>query len=212
LLTVFYFTQAGMKLSSIWRKIPQSVKHFSIELLIVFIGVYGAFSLNNYNESVKTSQNRIKVYHSLSEQVRDLNSTFSSIASYHDKANMEFKNNLQNESFLVGLEHFRYIAPQYSVEVIENALRYNTFEILDLEMHNLLGKFYSEIQMLIYVEQKITETSEKFVFLDPANLPARKELQHWSYTYLEDRKSILKHLESRSAELLAMIEDKIRKE
>lgn len=177
-------------------------KNVLLELVIVFVGVYSAFYLNTYNQEKQEQENRQKILGALSEEVRNLGKTFEGISTYQTEFNMLAEQKYAQGLNLPELERLRYAAPQYSLEVLENALRSNTFEMLDLALHIKLARYYSDIQKLIDAEKKITEVSQGYVFLPEENTTARRKQYSWSILYLNDRKSLLITLSKSSAILV----------
>ncbi len=180
------------------------------ELVIVFVGVYGAFLFENYNEARKRNEERQKVYQALRNEIGSLRTTFASIAGYQVKYNRELKAKIDRGETPDEVRRLRYVAPQYSLEVLENALRFNSFELLDLPLHIQLSRYHSLIQMLGYAEQKITQLSESYVGLHDASPATLREQYRWSLTYLNDRRDILQTLTAESDELLRELDRRIR--
>ncbi len=187
-----------------------SIKYLLVELFIVFAGVYGAFILSTYNQEQKQKADQQKVFVALHNEISDLSKLFGGIAAYHDKFNETIKQKLANNEAPTEIENFRYASPQYSLEVLESALRFNSFETLDLPLHIQLSQYHSDIQKLIYTEQKITEMSEDYVMLYNAGPEVWRRQYKWSLTYLEDRRIILRKLATNSEEILLEINQRIK--
>ncbi|HEX8529886.1 MAG TPA: hypothetical protein VF646_07675, partial [Cytophagales bacterium] len=180
------------------------------ELVIVFVGVYGAFLFENYNEARKRNEERQKVYEALRNEIGSLRTTFADIASYQVDYNRELKAKIDRGESPDEVRRLRYVAPQYSLEVLENALRFNSFELLDLPLHIQLSRYHSRVQMLSYAEQKITQLSESYVGLHDASPGALREQYRWSLTYLNDRRDILRMLTTESDKLLRELDRRIQ--
>ena len=193
-------------------KILTKAKYLLVELCIVFIGVYGAFMLNKYNEQQKVEVQRQKMYVTLNKELVELQQTFESISNYHDSINEVFKVKHNQKELIPEVERYRYIAPQYSLQIIENALNNNSFNMMDLELHIEISKLYANLQQLIYTEQKITDVSEKYSLLTAQQKEEKFNLNKWSLIYLEDRRSILKRLDLKTQELIKELNKRIEKD
>ena len=180
-----------------------------IELIIVFVGVYSAFYLNTYNQEKQEQENRQKVLIALSEEIGDLGKTFGGIASYQAKFNLLVEEKYEQNLDLPEIEPLRFVAPQYSLEVLDNALRSNTFEVLDLALHIELARYYRDTRMLMDVEEKITELSQDYVFLVDASAEAKRKQYSWSIKYLKDRENILTRLSHSSPALVEKIKSRL---
>ena len=179
------------------------------ELVIVFVGVYGAFLFENYNDARKRNEERQKVYEALRNEIGSLRTNFAAIATYQVKFNRELKEKIDRGETPNEVRHLRYVAPQYSLEVLENALRFNSFELLDLPLHIQLSRYHSLINMLSYTEQKITGLSESYVGLYDASPQTLREQYRWSLIYLNDRRDILGMLTTESDKLLRELDRRI---
>ena len=171
----------------------RKLRYIILELFIVFVGVYSAFYLNTYNQNQQEQENRRKVLVALSEEVRHLGKTFKNIKSYQAEFNKMVEKKYEENLPIPEVERIRYAAPQYSLEVLENALQSNTFELLDLP------------------ERKISEVSQDYVFIVDASEEARRKQYGWSILYLDDRRDILERLTEASENLVVELESRIDK-
>lgn len=137
-----------------------------LELFIVFVGVYLAFLLNNYQENQRIGREADKIYTSLKVELERIRIDFPGQAAYQRSVNMEWDSLWENEIYGSFYE-WRYIQPQYDFTTLEYALRAQESSIVDFELYESLTKLYRHVKQLEHIELLITDLGLRY-----RNVPA----------------------------------------
>ena len=144
------------------RRPARHVARIAVELLIVFVGVYAAFLLDDYRQQRVSRADHERVAALLRVGVARLGEVFANIESYHADYNASFRERLEaGEVPDFGRTH--YPAPQYPIDVIGYVLNRQTYGQFALEDYVPLTEFASAVQRLMYVEEKLVQLAERYV-------------------------------------------------
>ncbi|MEO1021906.1 MAG: hypothetical protein AAFW89_05130 [Bacteroidota bacterium] len=147
-------------------KVERSFKLFSaygitfllLELLIVFVGVYGAFYLQNHSEQRKVKSEKEKVLIALKKDMEVIRVFFPRFTI--DDTIEEWNTVIENNQYR-DISDWRYIQPQYDYTAIEYALRSDA-EVVDFELYEVLSDVYQRLQALEHTEELMTELAMRF--------------------------------------------------
>lgn len=132
-----------------------------VDLMIVIIGVYGAFLIQNYAESNKNNKDRERIFSALKYEMETLRYVMITNARYAQKRvpNLnQMKKNGVYENFL----NYRFIEPQYDYQTISYAISLQNTEIVDFELYNSLQSIYVEVKKIEHAERLLTDTALKY--------------------------------------------------
>lgn len=183
----------------------------AVELLIVFIGVYLAFLLAQFDQGRRMDERRDRVLGLLKEGVVYYEELFSGFVLYHDSHNASFREDL-DKGVIQDYADQTYVAPQYPIEVVNYLITSESFDVFDAELYLPLTSYANALERIMYVEEKLTELAEGF---NPAAAssddPVLRESQLQNAArylrYMDLRRSISGELARKSSELLALIDD-----
>lgn len=129
-----------------------------LELFIVFIGVYLAFLLNNYQENQKIRKEGEKIWSTLKIELEDIRLSFPQFA-HSQKVQNEKWDSLFSAQEVGQIYTWRFIQPQYDFATIQYAIDTRESKIIDFDLYNSLTKLYLDIQKLEHTETLMTNTS-----------------------------------------------------
>lgn len=136
------------------------------DLIIVFIGVYAAFTFSSMKEDRKKQEDGQRVVELLDVGMVRYEALFNGFSQYHAGFNSEFKAKLDKGEIPEHWDYY-YPYPQYPVDVINYVLTNESYQLFNLDFYLPLTGFANEVQKLMNIEQKIVETSEKYEPLPP---------------------------------------------
>jgi hypothetical protein len=137
------------------------VKWILIELVVVFLGVYFAFVLNNLKENNDTKKEQQKVYAALKRELEYFRIYFPGRAGYNEKQVEDFIALARTEDS-PDFSDWRFTQPQYNYQVIDYAINIRNSEIIDFELYIALQQLYGNLQRLENTEKQITITSAAY--------------------------------------------------
>ena len=127
-----------------------------LELFIVFVGVYLAFLLSNYQEEKRINSEVNKIYTSLKLELEEIRFNFPQRAAYQRSLNEEW-DSLYNSGNYPPLYTWRFIQPQYDFTTMEYALQAQGSAVINFELYESLTSLYQGIKRLEHLELLITE-------------------------------------------------------
>lgn len=196
------------------KLLAQSWKTLLLELIVVFVGVYLAFELNNYSESQKIRNEKDKIMTSLKQELDYIGLTFGGMGGFQ-QSKVEEWDSLQERGEFTSFYSWRYIQPQYNYAVLEYALNTHDARIVDFDLYEKLVKIHREIKKLEFTENLMTEWGGKF-----KNMPQDVDTTSFEYkarladnrfsfykftNYAEDRANTLSNLPEVAREALVVI-------
>ncbi|PHN03195.1 hypothetical protein [Flavilitoribacter nigricans] len=137
-----------------------------LELFIVFVGVYLAFLLGNYQEKKRIASEAEKIYTSLKVELEGIRFNFPQRAAYQRSRNVEW-DSLWDQGGYAPLYQWRYIQPQYDFTTIEYALKAQGSTIVNFELYESLTELYQGIKRLEHQELLLTDIGMEY-----RNVPA----------------------------------------
>ncbi len=189
-----------------------------IDLLIVIIGVFCAYEIQNYAETQKVNKEKDKVLSALKYELE----VFRYIM--HEthlgmKGKVEKLREIDSrERYTISLD-YRFIEPQYDYQTIEYALNLQNSEIVDFELYDVLQSLFVEVKKIEHVEQLLTETARKYRSL-PKNLDPKSAEYQLIFTenrdhfkrfivLINDRAEISARISAASTNALSLINDRL---
>lgn len=131
-----------------------------LELFIVFVGVYLAFLLSNYQENNRIEAEANKIYTSLKKELENIRFNFPQRAAYQSSLNQRWDTLWSNSEF-PPLYDWRYIQPQYDFTTMEYALQAQSSSIVNFELYESLTSLYQGVKRLEHIESLITDIGAK---------------------------------------------------
>ncbi|MEZ5041294.1 MAG: hypothetical protein R2828_15460 [Saprospiraceae bacterium] len=191
-----------------------------LELFIVFIGVYLAFILNNYQESQRIKVEGEKIWSSLKLELEGIRLAFPGWAYFQEKQNEKWDSLFQIKE----VDQFftwRYIQPQYDFTTLEYAIATRESKIVDFDLYHNLTKLYQTVQQLEHIENLMTEIGLRYKNIPPSmptdsqeyhQLSAENLLNFYRFIdFSKMRASNLKRIVDLSNDLLLIINKKLGK-
>ncbi|HBX65222.1 MAG: hypothetical protein CL670_06390 [Balneola sp.] len=188
----------------------QGIKFLLLELVIVFLGVYGAFLLQNSNEDRRIDAEKQKILTGVKEELEYFRIFFPGFAGNDAVAE---RNVLIQQDEYDDFSNWRFIQPQYNYTAIEYSLGAPA-EIIDYDLNADLSTIYREIRKLEHAEELMTTLSMEYKAI-PDGLENNAAVQFADENNLlnfvrfnsraDDRARIMNRLADLSAEILPNI-------
>lgn len=181
-----------------------------VDLIVVVIGVYIAFLIQNTTSINKDRREQLKVYSALKMELETMRVGFPQFS----QSNIDFLKEMREQEFF-DISGWRFIEPQYGYQIIEYAINIQNTEIIDFEMYNELQKLYVGIKQLEHTERLLTELSGTYQYLisdldenHPLNLERKANNRSRLYRFkmfLRGRAINLKRTSEKANEILLRI-------
>ena len=189
-----------------------------IDLIIVIIGVYSAFLIQNYAAQKSNAKEREKVYSALKYELEFFRFMGPEMSSFMNDAYTRF-DSIRDQGQVADFSNWIYIQPQYSYQIVEYAINLQGNEVIDFQMQQLLQNLYVEIKRLEYAERKIEEFSNEYNSISnslDSNEPEvillkqkNRDNFEWFLTYFRARGGILARTGEVAAEALPLINQRL---
>lgn len=150
-------------------KVGDKARWLALELLVVFIGVYLAFLFQSYNERIKESKEKEKVFSSLKYELEIFRVLLPGQAAYAKGLGESFLPKLRNGQY-VDFSDWRFIEPQYTYQIIEYAIGLENTNIVDFQLYDRLQSLYTVIKKLEHAERLVMAMGHQYRAI-PADLP-----------------------------------------
>lgn len=189
-----------------------------IDLLIVIIGVYCAFVIQNSTEIDRSAREQNRVLTALKFELEQFRFTMGQVAIGMGNYGSTLQIQLEDNSYS-DFSDFRFIEPQYAYQIVEYALNLQNPEVVDFELYNRLQALFVEIKKMEHVERLLTETSRRYRSMPEVLRPEDQQYQIiWTensdnfrrfITLINDRRDIASRVSSASAEALPIINERL---
>ncbi len=183
-----------------------------LELLIVFVGVYAAFMLNNYQAERQAVRDRGHVIELLRVGLDRYEQLFGGFVQRHENINPQFRAALDRSELPEFGDAF-YPAPQYPIEMIDHLVTEQSYGVFSVDVYVPLISFQNALRRLMYVEEKLVQLSAASEPLPPADHADRawaqarqKQRAERYYAYLEIRKRTSQELVERAKSIGAQLD------
>lgn len=127
-----------------------------VDLLIVIIGVYCAFLIQEYAENQKTIKQKDKILSALKMELEFFRIDLPGRGGYSEKQANEWQQ-MYNEGDIYNYSTWRFIEPQYNYQVLEHAINTDNTDIIDFDLYKALQRLYVQIKRIEHSERIITE-------------------------------------------------------
>ena len=190
------------------------VIRWGAELVLVFIGVYSAFCLKNYQQHQQDAERRDQILASIEQTLREgIESSKTNRAKEQEPAAAEFRRAL-DAGEMPPLHPFVFIT-DYSPSDLATMLQSGGVQLLDLETLRALRKDESVIRWGLARMARYQKLSDELIvpnldqdisfFYDPATKKLRKRFEIYPEA-LEARVKLANDLEHTHSELLKQIQ------
>jgi hypothetical protein len=201
-------------------EIPQSrsllarVGRWAAELLLVFIGVYAAFWLNNYQQHRQDAERRDRILGYIEQTLREgIDSSKANRAKEQEPEAAEFQRALQADQ-MPPVRPFVFIT-DYSPSDLATILQSGGVQLFDVQTLRALRSDESVIRWGLQRMSRYQQLSDRLIvpnldrdisfFYDPATRKLRKQFEIYPQA-LEERVSFAHQLERTHTELLKQIQ------
>ena len=172
-----------------------------VEMVIVFMGVYLAFLLSNYQENRKVERESARVVALMQVGLDHYEGLFEGFAQLHETENAAFRDELNNGRIPEFWNRSYFPAPQYPIDVINFVLTKESYKVFAIDVYLPLTRFSNAMQRVMYVEEKLVTLGERYEPLPDQNDPQyervakqQRILAEKYWRYLEIRKAISKEI------------------
>ena len=187
---------------------------WAAELVLVFIGVYAAFWLNNYQQRQQDAERRDRILASIEQTLREgIESSKINRVEQQEPAAAEFRRAI-NAGEMPPLRPFVFIT-DYSPSDLATMLQSGGVQLLDLQTLRALRNDESVIRWGLARMARYQKLSDELIvpnldrdtsfFYDPASRKLRKQFQIYPEA-LEARVKLANDLEHTHSELLKQIQ------
>ena len=189
-----------------------------IDLLIVIIGVYCAFLIQQSAERKRDKESQDRVLTALKYELETFRFYMTNISGgmakmYRELNQVKFQGKYKNFS------NYRFIEPQYDYQAIEYALSLQNTTIIDFELNESLQGLWVEIKKIEHVKRLLTSTSMKYQSL-PRTLDETSTAYQllwaenfdnfgWYLMFIKDRSSIANQVAQAATTALELINDRL---
>lgn len=141
-------------------RIGDKAKWLTLELLVVFIGVYLAFLFQSYNENARVAKEREKVFSSLKSELEFFRVQMPGRSGYTLNRWGELKK-IESQKRYTDFSDWRFLEPQYGYQVIEYAINLQSSDIVDFELYDKLQALYATIKRLEHAERLMMQMAQR---------------------------------------------------
>jgi hypothetical protein len=183
------------------------------ELVLVFIGVYAAFALNNYQQYRQNAQRRDQILASLEQEFREGIENAKAQAAKEDRLVAEFRRALEAKE-MPPLHQFTFTS-DYNPGDIATLLQSGGIELLDVQTLTTLREAESVIRWGLSRMSHYQKLSDELIvpnldqdisfFYDPATKKLRKRFEMY-FEALETEAKLFHELERTHTQLLRQIQ------
>lgn len=203
------------------RKIFSSNNKFTwvvIDLIIVIIGVYGAFLIQSYAENQKNLRDQERVLTALKFELEVFRYRMSETAQGMVKEAGRL-DKIQSENSYSDFSNYRFIEPQYDYQTTEYTLNLQNNDIVDFELNNVLQLLFVELKRIEHTERLLTETARKYKtipdILDKNTIPYQlirsENIDNFErfVILIKDRGEVASRVAAASKDALIIINDRL---
>jgi hypothetical protein len=191
------------------RSVTHRLGAWSAELVLVFIGAYAAFWLNNYQERQRDAQRRDVILASLEEEVRASINGAQAEAEMEERQAAAFRRALEAGE-LPTLRPFSFIS-DYSPTDVATLLQSGGVELLDPKTLIALRNVESTLRRGLALMTRYERLSDQLIvpnvdqepsfFYDPTTGKLRKRFEDYPQS-IEDTAQFFRNLETAQTDLL----------
>jgi hypothetical protein len=196
------------------RSLLARVGRWAAELLLVFIGVYAAFWLNNYQQHRQDAERRDRILGYIEQTLREgIDSSKANRAKEQEPEAAEFQRALQADQ-MPPVRPFVFIT-DYSPSDLATILQSGGVQLFDVQTLRALRSDESVIRWGLQRMSRYQQLSDRLIvpnldrdisfFYDPATKKLRKQFEIYPQA-LEERVSFAHQLERTHTELLKQIQ------
>lgn len=189
-----------------------------IDLVIVVVGVYCAFLIQNYADQQRNQKDQVRLLTALKYELEVFRFTMTGISQGMSSKRIELEE-VRAQGRYGNFSNFRFIEPQYEYQTINYALGIQNDGIVDFQLYQALQFLYVEIKKIEHVERLLTETSGRYRSL-PQNLGPKEEAYQLRWTdnydnfgrfliYIGDRGSISSQIALASEAALEIVDARL---
>ncbi len=132
-----------------------------IDLLIVIIGVYCAFLIQEYAAQEKTKQEKEEVISALKYELEFFRILMPGRAWYSNNQTQSWEKMRQGGRY-IDYSNWRFVEPQYKYQMLEYALQVQNREVINFELYQTSQLVYEQIRRIEHTESIITELGMRY--------------------------------------------------
>lgn len=191
-----------------------------VDLLIVIIGVYCAFLIQNYAAQEKNKVEKERVLTALKYELEAFRLSFPSFSAFMKTEHAKYKQVYASGAYS-NFSDWRYIEPQYSYQIIEYSMNLESSEVVNFKLYNVLQELYVGIKRLEYAERLMMEISMRYQSVPQskqssieAAIVEAKNMDNFArfITFMSDRAGLLARVAEKSETALAVINSQLSSE
>lgn len=132
-----------------------------IDLLIVVLGVYCAFLIQEYATYEKTQKEKEEVISALKYELEFFRIQMPGQAWYSNNQATKWLE-IKNEGNYYDFSSWRYIEPQYNYQVVEHGLSIQNSDIISFELYLALQEVFKQAKRIEHIEGTITQLGLRY--------------------------------------------------
>ncbi|MEQ9405303.1 MAG: hypothetical protein RIM99_17070 [Cyclobacteriaceae bacterium] len=170
-----------------------------VDLLMIIVGVYCAFLIQQYSEGQRIQKEKEKIYSALKYELENFRIFMPGQSSYA-ASNVEKWREISSNGSYDNFSDWIFIQPQHTYQIIEYAIGIQDNNIVDFQLYNTLQRLYVTVKSLEHAERLIMETSQKYLLVTKNMGSIQVEVRNMDN--LENFKRFIRFSDSRAASLM----------
>lgn len=140
-----------------------------VDLIIVILGVYGAFLIQQYAAQEKTRKEKEEIISSLKYELEFFRVQMPGRAWYSNNQATKWRQ-MRNEGTYEDYSDWRFVEPQYNYSVVQYALEIQDTDIISFDLNNALYNVYRQVTRVENIERTMTQLAFRYQSI-PADAP-----------------------------------------
>lgn len=189
-----------------------------IDLLIVVIGVYCAFLIQEYAVNQKTIKEKDKILTALKYELEFFRIQMPGRGGFSENQANKWRK-LYDSGTYYNYSTWRFVEPQYNYQIVELSINTENTEIIDFDLYQALQELFVQIKRIEYSERLLTEIGMRYQSIPNSLKRGSPEYDIlWATNYenfqrliqfMVDRSGNQKRLGSKSAEALLLVNERL---
>ncbi len=190
-----------------------------VDLIIVILGVYGAFLIQQYATTERTLKEREEIISSLKYELEFFRVQMPGKSWYSNNQATKWRQ-MRNEGTYEDYSDWRFVEPQYNYSVVQYALDIQDTDIISFDLNNALYKVYRQVTRIENIERTMTQLGFRYQSIPAEAKKGTIEYEIiWNRNYddfkrlgwaMSDRSKDQALLAEESAKALSIVNDQLK--
>ncbi len=132
-----------------------------VDLVIVILGVYCAFLIQQYAAKEKTLNEKDKIISAIKYELEFFRVEMPGSASYANSQARTWQN-IYNEGRYENFSDWRFVEPQYNFQVIQHAFSVQDTDIISFDLNKALHEVYQQARRVQNIERTMTQLGFRY--------------------------------------------------